>query len=209
MGKISEIFNFENIGGKIKDLAKWSCWITILLIWIAAPIAFIVLVSDKWTAEFCWIPLVGAVVGPVFVWISSWAMYAFGEHVENTQAIRNQITKINNIDRNLQTIAQPIIDEANGKAKREAEEKAKREAEEKAKREAEEKAKREAKKKTEQLVQKDEKTLSEKLEYALMFQTDDGMVRYLKGIQDETVQDILKFPQHLIREKIQNLLANM
>ena len=47
IGKISEIFNFDNIGGKIKNLAKWSCWITILLIWVAAPIAFIVLVSDE------------------------------------------------------------------------------------------------------------------------------------------------------------------
>jgi hypothetical protein len=84
MGKISEIFNFDNIGGKIKNLAKWSCWITILLIWIAAPIAFIALVADDYTAELCWIPLVGAIVGPIFVWIGSWAMYAFGEFVERT-----------------------------------------------------------------------------------------------------------------------------
>ena len=90
MGKISEIFNFENIGGKIKNLAKWSCWITILLIWIAAPITFIALVTDDWTAYLCWIPLVSAIVGPVFVWISSWAMYAFGEFVEDIHAIRNK-----------------------------------------------------------------------------------------------------------------------
>ena len=90
MGKISEIFNFENIGGKIKNLAKWSCWITILLIWIAAPITFIVLISDDWTVYLCWIPLVGAIIAPIFVWIGSWAMYAFGEFVEDIHAIRDK-----------------------------------------------------------------------------------------------------------------------
>ena len=90
MGKISEIFNFDDIGGKIKNLAKWSCWITILLIWITAPISFIVLASADWSAEHCWIPLVGAIVGPIFVWYGSWAMYAFGEFVEDTHAIRNK-----------------------------------------------------------------------------------------------------------------------
>ena len=63
---------FNNIGGKIKNLAKWSCWITILLIWIAAPIAFIILVSDSLTDDLCWIPLVGAIIAPIFVWIGSW-----------------------------------------------------------------------------------------------------------------------------------------
>jgi hypothetical protein len=121
MGKISKIFNFDNIGGKIKNLAKWSCWITILLIWIAALIAFIVLGSEAWTAELCWIPFVGAVVGPVVIWIGSWAMYAFGEFVEDTHAIRNKYY--------------PIEEE---ESKRKAEEKAKRKAEEKARREAEE-----------------------------------------------------------------------
>ena len=90
MGKISEIFNFENIGGKIKNLAKWSCWITILLIWIAAPITFIVLVAHDWTAELCWIPLAAACVGPIIVWVGSWAMYAFGEFVEDIHAMRNK-----------------------------------------------------------------------------------------------------------------------
>ena len=112
MGKISEIFNFDNIGGKIKNLAKWSCWITILLIWIAAPISFIVLVSEDRTAELCWIPLVGAIVGPIFVWLGSWVMYAFGEFIEDTHAIRNKYY--------------PTEEE---KAKRKAEEKAQREAE--------------------------------------------------------------------------------
>ncbi len=88
MGKISEIFNFDNIGRKIKNLAKWSCWITILLIWIAAPITLIVLLSEE--PDLFWIPLVGAIVGPVFIWIGSWAMYAFGEFVEDIHAMRDK-----------------------------------------------------------------------------------------------------------------------
>ena len=132
MGKISEIFNFENIGGKIKNLAKWSCWITILLIWIAAPISFIALVSDDWTVELCWIPLVSAIVGPVFVWIGSWTMYAFGEFVEDIHAMRDKegTTKEVNAKR-----------EAEARIKRETELKARQEAAARARREAEERAK--------------------------------------------------------------------
>jgi hypothetical protein len=161
--------------------------------------------------------LLTIVCGPIVALVSTWLLYAFGQLVDDTYAIRNREKTINNIDRNLQTMVQPMIDDANEKAKREAEEKAKRQAEAFAKREAEEKAKRqaeafakrEAEEKTKQLVQKKEKTLSEKLTYALMFQSDDGMVRYLSSIQDEAVQDILKSPQHLVREQIKNLLANL
>ncbi len=100
MGKISEIFNFDNIGRKIKNLAKWSCWITILLIWIAAPITLIVLLSEE--PALFWIPLVSAIVGSVSIWIGSWAMYAFGEFVErtcdnedNTRLILEKLTEDN------------------------------------------------------------------------------------------------------------------
>ena len=79
MGKISQIFNFNDVGQKIKNLAKWSCWITILLIWIVSPISFFVLLSDRWTVELCWIPILTAFVGPIIVWIGSWFLYAFGE----------------------------------------------------------------------------------------------------------------------------------
>lgn len=103
MGIISLIFNFDDIGIKIKNLAKWFCWITILLIWIATPISFIALVADDYTAEFCWIPLVSAIVAPIFIWVSSWFIYAFGEHIEDTHAIRYN-SQITNIDKNLQLL---------------------------------------------------------------------------------------------------------
>ena len=90
MRTISDIFNFDNIGAKIKSLAKWSCWISILLIWIAAPIFLILLASQKWSAGLWWIPVVGAILGPIFIWIGSWVMYAFGQFVEDTHAVRNK-----------------------------------------------------------------------------------------------------------------------
>lgn len=74
MGVISSVFNFDNIGQKIKSFAKWSCWISILLIWIAAPICFLILVADEYTAWLSWISLVAAGVWPVIVWVNSWVL---------------------------------------------------------------------------------------------------------------------------------------
>ena len=88
MGKISKMFDFDNIGGKIKNLAKWYCWITIFLIWITTPIVVVWMLTDDYLFELAWIPVVAAVVCPFLVWISSWTMYAFGELVENVHAMR-------------------------------------------------------------------------------------------------------------------------
>ena len=58
-----------------------------MLIWIATPIAFIVLIADDHTAEFCIIPIVAAIIGPILVWIGSWTLYAFGEIVQGISNI--------------------------------------------------------------------------------------------------------------------------
>ena len=89
MNFITEIFNFDDIGKKIKNLVKWSCWITIFLMWIAAPITFFALLFDEWTVYYCWIPLVSAIFGPIFIWISCWGLYAFGELVDNATEATN------------------------------------------------------------------------------------------------------------------------
>ena len=125
MGKISEIFNFNDIGGKIKGLAKWSCWITILLLWIATPILIIVAIAEGGDDAFVAVILfpIAAVIASFAIWVGSWAMYAFGEFVEDTHAMRNKEGTTKEVT-----------------AKRDAEAKAKRKAEEKAKREADEKA---------------------------------------------------------------------
>ena len=187
---------YENIGGKIKNCAKGIFIIEAIGSIIAG---LVLLFTDE---DLILYGLLTLVCGQIVAWVGSWILYAFGELVEDTHAIRNEYYPIiNDIKKNVRLMADPII--------REAEEKARREAEEKARREAEEKARRETPAKVQQTIQKKEKTLSEKLAYALMLQSDDGMVRYLKGLQDETVQNILKSPQHLIREQIKNLLEHM
>ena len=139
MGKISEIFNFENIGAKIKNFAKWFCWITIAFICVAALIGFIVCIANSGTAALCWIPLLIGILAPFCVWVNCWTLYAFGEYVENIQAIKNQTTMLNNVDKNLQALAESVINASKKNAKREAEEQEKCMAEEQAKCEAENK----------------------------------------------------------------------
>jgi len=119
MGKISEIFNFDDIGGKIKGLAKWSCWITILLLWIATPILIIVAIAEGGDDAFVAVILfpIAAVIASFAIWVGSWAMYAFGEFVErtcdnedNTRLILEKLTE-DNYDNNYTTAEK--VDEDN------------------------------------------------------------------------------------------------
>ena len=100
--------------------------------------------------------------------------------------------------------------EAQEMARREAEEMARREAEEMAQREAQKKAKQEAKvNATKPTAIKKESTLAEKLEYALLFQSDEGMIRYLTSINDPSVQSILNSPAQSVRKEVQELLKTL
>ena len=83
MGKISEIFNFDDIGGKIKNFAKWSCWITILVLWFASALLFVITAGNSDDLVSLLIPIVVAIAGPFAIWVSSWILYAFGQLVED------------------------------------------------------------------------------------------------------------------------------
>ena len=72
--------------------------------------------EDAWWALFI------ICFGPIVAFVSTWILYAYGQLVEDTHKITEQNSKILNIDQNIQIMAQPMIDEANEKAKREAEE---------------------------------------------------------------------------------------
>ena len=93
MRKIKEMFNFDNIGQKIKGLVKWCCWITILLVWVACPIAFIVLLSEGAPPEGYLAVIVAAAIVPIVAWIRAWPLYALGELVQG----------VTNIDENTYT----------------------------------------------------------------------------------------------------------
>ena len=73
---------FDNIGGKIKLLAK----IMFCIMAIGSVIGGIVIISDGYDDVI----LVGVAVmllGPLFAWVSSWFMYGFGELIEKTGEI--------------------------------------------------------------------------------------------------------------------------
>lgn len=162
MGTISELFNFDNIGGKIKNFAKWYCWIAVLLIWIAAPITLIVLLCNRWTAYLAWIPFVSAIVGPILVWLGSWPLYAFGEFVEDIHAMRNKEGTTMETEAKREA-EEKKKQEAEKRARLEAEEKQKREAEKRVKFDAEEKQKQEAEKKQNVTPKKEQHIADEEL----------------------------------------------
>ena len=87
MEKFKAFFNFDDIGGKIKNTAKWSCWISIIVVWIASVITFFSCLSDDDTAVFSWVAILTAIVYPFLIWIGSWTIYAFGELIERAVSI--------------------------------------------------------------------------------------------------------------------------
>ena len=97
---------YDNIGGKIKGLAKTMFIVEA----IGAVIMGIALLTTD--DDFILAGLLTLFCGPIIAWVSSWILYAFGELVEDIHAMRNKYY--------------PIAEE---QANRETEEKAKHEAE--------------------------------------------------------------------------------
>ena len=64
---------FDNIGGKIKGLAKVLFWLEV----IAAVIVGLVLVEDT-----DGLSLLFAIAGVLVAWISAWFLYGFGEIID-------------------------------------------------------------------------------------------------------------------------------
>ena len=69
---------YDNIGGKIKVLAKVS-FIVEAIAAVIAGIAF--MIEDD---EFILMGLLIMILGPVVAWVSSWMLYGFGELVDKT-----------------------------------------------------------------------------------------------------------------------------
>lgn len=80
---------FNNIAGKIKALAKVTCWFGIIAYVI---IGMIIIGTNEYLA------LAGiliAVVGPFFSWICSLILYGFGQLLENSDIIAEQSARTN------------------------------------------------------------------------------------------------------------------
>jgi hypothetical protein len=123
---------YENIGGKIKN---WAKWIFVIEAIAAAIVGLVMMLGDIGDDAIIWWGLLVLAGGPCVALVSTWLLYAFGELVEDVHAMRNKEG----------TTAEEAA-KREAEAKRQAEEKAKRQAEENAKREAEEMARREAEK---------------------------------------------------------------
>lgn len=71
---------FDNIGEKIKTVAKVNCWIGI----IAYAIIGIILLAEN-NNELIGFSIL--ILGPLFSWISSFITYGFGQLVENSDKL--------------------------------------------------------------------------------------------------------------------------
>ena len=92
---------YHNIGGKIKNWAKWI----FIFEAIGAIIAGIVLIfTDE---DFILYGLITLICGPIIAWVSSWILYAFGELVEDVHFIRNKEERTV-VDNKLNTVAPKV-----------------------------------------------------------------------------------------------------
>lgn len=79
---------FDNIGGKIKMLAKVVCWIGII---VSAVIAIIMFANAvKYSNDiYTLLGLAYIILGTLLSWIGSFFTYGFGELIEKTTEIAN------------------------------------------------------------------------------------------------------------------------
>jgi len=97
---------FNNIGGKIKGLAKFLCWLGIILSVIIGVIMIIAAASSRsYTfdsyGEKITLSTGGSIVAGILVivfgslasWIGSFFMYGFGELVENSKKVADRVSK--------------------------------------------------------------------------------------------------------------------
>lgn len=77
---------FDNIGGKIKTLAKVICWIGIALSIVLGLILLIAISTYSLALGIAFaIPV--ALLGAVLSWITSFNLYGYGELIELTAKI--------------------------------------------------------------------------------------------------------------------------
>ena len=78
---------FDNIGGKIKKLAKILCWVGIVLSVLVGLITVIAAGAANASASAVFGALLGTAVGVLASWIGSFFTYGFGQLVENSDKL--------------------------------------------------------------------------------------------------------------------------
>ena len=79
---------FDNIGGKIKSLAKVVCWICIILFIIMGIIMCLA------GPSYIIYGVLVAVLGSLASWIGSFVLYGFGELIDNSAKIEENTRKL-------------------------------------------------------------------------------------------------------------------
>ncbi len=79
---------FDNIGGKIKTLAKVLCWIGIVASVIGGIIMIVGTARSSNPGLGILLSLLYMALGCLISWVGSFFAYGFGELIENTEAIR-------------------------------------------------------------------------------------------------------------------------
>ena len=77
---------YENIGGKIKTLARVICWIGIVLSIVLGLILLIALSTDSPAIRIA-VAIPVMILGAVLSWIGSFTLYGYGELIELTAKI--------------------------------------------------------------------------------------------------------------------------
>lgn len=83
------MFNYDNIGNKIKSLAQTAFIIEAIA---AAISGLVVMIEDE---DMILIGLLIMVIGPFIAWISSWLLYGFGQLIENSDIIAEEHKRTN------------------------------------------------------------------------------------------------------------------
>ena len=79
---------YDNIGGKIKGLAKAAFWVEA----ITAIITGICLFDDVMPGILIGLLLI--IGGPLVAWVSCWLLYGFGELIDSNVEIKNKISNM-------------------------------------------------------------------------------------------------------------------
>ena len=83
------MFNYENIGNKIKSLAM-----TLFFVEAIAEIVtgFALMIADE---DLIFYGFLIIVIGPIVAWVSSWLLYGFGQLIENSDIIAAEYNRKN------------------------------------------------------------------------------------------------------------------
>lgn len=195
---------YSGIGAKIKRFAKVSFLVETVS---AVIVGFGLLIDEE--------ALTGLLIllcGPVVAWVSSWLLYAFGEIAENLCSIERNTRESAAAAAVMRKESEKARIEEIEKKRRESEEYIRKNAQQRAEKQAQARAKTEAALQQKAEKQADllrEQTLADKLQYALRYETQEGMVKYLKTLDDAAVQAIVQGPVREIRSRIEQLLSTL